>query len=60
MKEGLYRKGGRNTTSEEVDEFENLVSYYNFLNKQIVSDSIIDFINKVTNRAYEDGKKSKE
>lgn len=54
--EGLYIKGGRNTTSEEVDKIEDLLMDIDSISKQTVSDKLFDLINEITNRAYEDGK----
>ena len=59
MGEGLYRKGGRNTTSEEVDEFEVITDRLRIYSLQVVCDNLIDFINRVSFRAYEEGKKVK-
>ena len=56
---GLYRRGGRNTTSEEVDIIEDKIEEFSYRNKQTISDELLDIINKISNRAYEDGVKSK-
>ena len=59
MMKGLYRKGGKNTTSEEVDEFDKITDRLRTYSLQVVCDELIDFINRVSLRAYEEGRKSK-
>ena len=52
---GHYRMGGRNTTSEELDEYEKLIIRFKSESFQTINNELIDFVNRVTKRAYEDG-----
>jgi len=56
---GLYRRGGKNTTSEECDKLEEKILEFKTRSYEVVEGELLDIINECTERAYKDGLKGK-